>query len=46
VANVARDIFELLMPGLQFTVWSRNDRTPFPNLGEKQDVERAWMISA
>lgn len=37
--NVTWDTVELVMPGTQFTVWSRDDGTPFSSLGEKHDAE-------
>lgn len=36
-SDVVWDTVELLMPGTQLTVWSRNDGTPFPNLNDEPD---------
>jgi hypothetical protein len=38
-SDVTWDIVELLIPGTQYTVWSREDGTPFPDFGEKNDLE-------
>jgi hypothetical protein len=37
--NVIWDTVELLMPGTQLTVWSRDEGTPFPNLNEEPDSD-------
>ena len=39
-SDVTQDTVELLTPGAQFTVWSRDDGTPFPALGEQQRAEQ------
>jgi len=36
-SDVKWDTVELLIPGAQFTVWSRDDGTPFPNLNAEPD---------
>jgi hypothetical protein len=38
-SDVTWDIVELVMPGAQFTVWSRDDGTPFPNLNDETDSD-------
>jgi hypothetical protein len=43
VSDVTWDTVDLLIPGKQFTVWSRDDGTPFPSLGEQHDRSRITM---
>lgn len=38
-SDVRWDMVELLIPGAQLAVWSRNDGTPFPNLNEELDPD-------
>ena len=38
-SDVTWDTVELLMPGIQFTVWSRDVGIPFPNLNEDLDLD-------
>jgi len=45
VSDVIWDAVELLMPGMQLTVWSRNDGTPFPNLNEEPDPDDLYPES-
>lgn len=40
VSDVTWDTVELLTPGGEFMVWSRDDGTPFPNLGEQPEIEQ------
>lgn len=37
--DVTWETIELLIPGAQFTLWSRDDGTPFPNLNEEPDPD-------
>jgi hypothetical protein len=39
VSEVTWDTVELLIPGAQFMVWSREDGTPFPNLNSEPDLD-------
>jgi len=36
---VVWDTIELLVPGTQYTVWSRNNETPFPNISDEIDLD-------
>lgn len=38
-SDVIWDTVELFIPGAQFTVWSRDDGTPFPNLNDEPDLD-------
>lgn len=38
-SDVTWDTVELLIPGAQLTVWSRDDETPFPNLNDEPNPE-------
>jgi hypothetical protein len=38
-SHVPWETVELLMPGAQLTVWSREDGTPFPHLNEEPDPD-------
>lgn len=40
VSEVIWDTVELLTPGGEFEVWSRDDGTPFPHLGERLETEQ------
>jgi hypothetical protein len=39
-SDLTWDTVELLIPGAQFTVWSRKDGTPFPVLFKQQEIEQ------
>jgi len=38
-SDVTWDTVELVMSGAQFTVWSRDDGTSFPNLNDEPDID-------
>jgi hypothetical protein len=38
-SDVTWDMVELLIPGAQFTVWSRDDGIPFPDLNAEPDPD-------
>jgi hypothetical protein len=38
-SEVTWDTIELLIPGAQLTVWSREDGIPYPNLNEEPDPD-------
>lgn len=38
-SEIIWDTVELLVPGTQYTVWSRDDGTSFPNLNEEPDPD-------
>jgi hypothetical protein len=38
-SDVTWDTVELLIPGAQLTVWSHDERTPFPNLDDEPDLD-------
>lgn len=44
-SEVTWDTVELLMPGTQLTVWSREDGTPFPNLNDDPDPDDLCLES-
>jgi hypothetical protein len=44
-SDIMWDTVELLMPGVQLTVWSRDEGMPFPNLNEEPDFDDLYPES-
>jgi hypothetical protein len=38
-SNVTWNTVELVIPGARYTVWSRNDGTPFPTINDEPDID-------